>query len=179
MKKLLVITMALFLAACKQGSKEPAAPELPSTEYGNKPFDSGSSDFDDLVDAQNISPDSLDKILMKTRQPVILYFSGYACVNARRIEEEILAFAQNHPSVAEQTIVMFMVDEKTPLPKNEKYFSHIAYDSISTMGERGIEMQKMFRRNDQPCFLKINMGYHVIDSLSYMNRQHMGEFFGQ
>src|SRR5688500_16498071 len=109
-------------------------------------------DFDDLVDASNVSPDSLDRILIKSRKPVILYFSGYACVNARKIEEEILVYAKNNTAINERVIVKFMVDEKTPLPKNEKYFSHIAYDSVSTVGKRGIEMQQMFRRNDQPCF---------------------------
>jgi hypothetical protein len=135
--------------------------------------------FEHLVDARNISPDSLDQILVKTRQPVILYFSGYACVNSRKIEDEILQYAQKNPAVQEQNLVVFMVDEKTPLPSEEKYFSPNLYDSITTMGERNMEIQQMFGRRDQPCFLKIDNGYHIRDSLSYMNREHMGHFFGK
>lgn len=123
--------------------------------------------FDDLVAATNVSKDSIRQIMAKHKQPVVLYFSGYACVNCRRMEDEIVHDRQLLERVSKHPLIALKVDDRTSLPKNERFISAFDGDSITNYGQRAIELETKLGKNYQPCLVKLDDDFKVLDSLNY------------
>lgn len=127
------------------------------------------ADFNAYVDAvMDVSWDSIQQIVLQSDKPLIVYFSGYACVNARRIEDKMLHDEELLPLLQDRKMVILMVDEKRTLPNGEKFVSEFNGDSIRQYGQRAAEIQRVkFRNNSQPYFLKLDANARVIGSLTY------------
>ncbi|MGZ9676202.1 protein-disulfide reductase DsbD family protein [Flavobacterium sp. GNP001] len=88
-------------------------------------------------------------------KPVLLDFTGYACVNCRKMEDyvwsqpKILSILQK-----EVVLISLYVDSKKDLPKSEQYVSKETGKEIVTVGNKWSDFQiTKFKSNAQPYYI--------------------------
>lgn len=113
-------------------------------------------EFSKLVDVE-----SAIKTGKESDKRVLLYFSCYACVSARKVEDQILT------------------DDKVKILLVEKFSYFIAYTddrsedkaANTTVGERYIKLQKdRFKSNYQPYFCVIDNNGEVLSEIGYTDK---------
>ena len=89
------------------------------------------------------------------KKPILLDFTGYACVNCRKMEDfvwsdpAILKILQN-----EVVLISLYVDDKRELPKNEQYVSKETGKEIVSVGNKWSDFQiTKFKANAQPYYI--------------------------
>jgi thiol:disulfide interchange protein DsbD len=94
----------------------------------------------------------------KTGKPVLLDFTGYACVNCRKMEElvwsdpKVLGVLKN-----EVVLISLYVDDKKELPENEQYVSETTGKKIKTIGNKWSDLQiKTYKANAQPFYVIVD-----------------------
>jgi len=93
----------------------------------------------------------------KVNKPIMLDFTGHACVNCRKMEEQVWS----DPRVMERlqndvVLISLYVDEKTRLPEEEQYVSEITGKKIRSVGNKWSEFQaKHYNSNSQPMYVII------------------------
>ncbi len=93
-----------------------------------------------------------------TNKPVLLDFTGKACVNCRKMEDYVWA----DPKVLrvldnEVVLISLFVDFKEQLPKEEQYTSEITGKKIRTVGNKWSEFQTVkYKTNTQPYYVMLN-----------------------
>jgi len=94
----------------------------------------------------------------KNRKPVLLDFTGYACVNCRKMEElvwsdpKVLGVLKN-----EVVLISLYVDDKKELPENEQYVSETTGKKIKTVGNKWSDLQiKTYKANAQPFYVIVD-----------------------
>jgi thiol:disulfide interchange protein len=98
------------------------------------------------------------KYAQKVGKPVLLDFTGYACVNCRKMEElvwsdsKILNVLKN-----EIVLISLYVDDKKELPENEQYISETTGKNIKTVGNKWSDLQiKKYKANAQPFYVIVD-----------------------
>jgi thiol:disulfide interchange protein DsbD len=88
-------------------------------------------------------------------KPILLDFTGYACVNCRKMEDyvwsdtKILSILKN-----EVVLISLYVDDKKELAENEKYVSKETGKKIKTIGNKWSDFQiTKYKANAQPYYL--------------------------
>ena len=90
--------------------------------------------------------------------PVLLDFTGWACVNCRKMEEQVWS----DPHVLEMlkneyVLISLYVDEKTKLPEAEQYVSPTTGKKIKTVGNKWSDMQiREYGTNAQPYYVVLD-----------------------
>jgi len=90
--------------------------------------------------------------------PVMLDFTGWACVNCRKMEEQVWS----DPHVLEMlkgdyVLISLYVDEKTKLPESEQYTSKTTGKKIKTIGNKWSDMQiREYGTNAQPYYVVLD-----------------------
>ena len=91
-------------------------------------------------------------------KPVLLDFTGYACVNCRKMEErvwsdpKVLQVLQN-----DVVLISLYVDDKKELPEQEQYVSETTGKKIKTIGNKWSDFQiKRYKANAQPYYIVLN-----------------------
>nr|WP_199001842.1 thioredoxin family protein [Flavobacterium sp. ASV13] len=94
----------------------------------------------------------------KAGKPVLLDFTGYACVNCRKMEElvwsdsKVLGILKN-----EVVLISLYVDDKKELPENEQYVSETTGKKIKTIGNKWSDLQiKTYKANSQPFYVMVD-----------------------
>jgi thiol:disulfide interchange protein len=94
----------------------------------------------------------------KERKPVLLDFTGYACVNCRKMEElvwsapKVLGVLKN-----DVVLISLYVDDKKELPENEQYVSETTGKKIKTIGNKWSDLQiKTYKANAQPFYVIVD-----------------------
>ncbi|MBK0368776.1 protein-disulfide reductase DsbD family protein [Flavobacterium agrisoli] len=94
----------------------------------------------------------------KTGKPVLLDFTGYACVNCRKMEElvwsdsEVLRVLNN-----DLVLISLYVDDKKELLENEQYVSETTGKKIKTIGNKWSDFQiKTYKANAQPFYVLVD-----------------------
>lgn len=92
-------------------------------------------------------------------KPVLLDFTGYACVNCRKMEdyvwsdERILSILNK-----EVVLISLYVDYKKELPESEQYISETTGKKIKTVGNKWSDLQiKRYKANAQPYYVLMNL----------------------
>jgi thiol:disulfide interchange protein DsbD len=94
----------------------------------------------------------------QVNKPVMLDFTGHACVNCRKMEEKVWS----DPAVLsvlknEVVLISLYVDDKRELPKEEQYFSEITGKNIKSIGNKWSEFQiKKYKANAQPYYVLLD-----------------------
>lgn len=94
----------------------------------------------------------------KSGKPVLLDFTGYACVNCRKMEELVWSDSKvldvlNHDLV----LISLYVDDKKELPESEQYFSETTGKKIKTIGNKWSDLQiKRYKANAQPFYVIVD-----------------------
>lgn len=90
--------------------------------------------------------------------PVLMDFSGYACVNCRKMEGAVFD-TPDVRSIVERDFVLIklMVDDKTPLPEPIEVEEYGATTELETVGDRWSYLQRhKFGINSQPFYVTLD-----------------------
>nr|WP_294783391.1 cytochrome c biogenesis protein CcdA [uncultured Flavobacterium sp.] len=94
----------------------------------------------------------------KQGKPVLLDFTGYACVNCRKMEElvwsdpKVLGVLNN-----DVVLISLYVDDKKELPETEQYVSETTGKKIKTIGNKWSDLQiKTYKANAQPFYVIVD-----------------------
>jgi thiol:disulfide interchange protein DsbD len=97
-------------------------------------------------------------------KPILLDFTGYACVNCRKMEDyvwsdkKILSILKN-----EVVLISLYVDDKKELAENEKYVSKETGKKIKTIGNKWSDFQiTKYKANAQPYYLILDTDGNTI-----------------
>jgi thioredoxin-related protein len=102
-------------------------------------------------------------------KPILLYFTGYACINARKIEGNLLNQIEISSLLKNDFIfVNLFVDDKRLLPKEEWFEDEKSGKIIKTIGAKFSKLQiEMFQNNSQPYFVIIDQNGIKIKEQGY------------
>ncbi len=93
-------------------------------------------------------------------KPVLLDFTGWACVNCRKMEEQVWSDPRVLKLLGEDYVLISLyVDEKTALPENEQIEVQIGEKTrtLRTIGNRWSHMQaSRFGTNSQPYYVVLD-----------------------
>jgi len=94
----------------------------------------------------------------KTRKPVMIDFTGHACVNCRKMEANVWTDRQVMPIVRDQyVLIQLYVDDKTTLPATEQYISNFSHNLVTTIGNLNSDIQATkFDTNSQPFYVLLD-----------------------
>jgi thiol:disulfide interchange protein DsbD len=91
-------------------------------------------------------------------KPVLIDFTGWACVNCRKMEENVWI----DPAVLKRikndfVLVSLYVDESTPLPADKQYESKITGRKVKTIGNKWAEFQaSRYNKISQPWYVLLD-----------------------
>jgi len=94
----------------------------------------------------------------KAGKPVLLDFTGYACVNCRKMEELVWSDAKVLGVLKNEVVLISLyVDDKKELPENEQYISETTGKKIKTIGNKWSDLQiKTYKANAQPFYVIVD-----------------------
>ncbi|MBR5394291.1 MAG: thioredoxin family protein [Bacteroidaceae bacterium] len=102
--------------------------------------------------------------------PVMIDFTGYGCVNCRKMEAAVWTDPQVADLMREKYVLITLyVDEKTPLPEKITVQENGADVTLRTVGDRWSYLQRSkFGANAQPFYVLLdNSGHPLTGSYSY------------
>ncbi|HEY1010530.1 MAG: cytochrome c biogenesis protein CcdA [Daejeonella sp.] len=91
----------------------------------------------------------------EVNKPVLIDFTGWSCVNCRKMEASVWPDAQVLKRLKEDYVLISLyVDDKTELDENEKYTSAFSGKKIKTIGQKWSDFQaSKFGTNSQPYYV--------------------------
>ena len=92
-------------------------------------------------------------------KPVMLDFTGYACVNCRKMENNVWSDEKVLNSLKKDLVLISLyVDDKRDLPKDEQYVSKETGNDIITVGDKWTEfIITKYKTNTQPFYVLIDL----------------------
>ena len=93
----------------------------------------------------------------KQNKPILLDFTGWACVNCRKVEENIWSRPEVCSTNEELILISLYVDDRSVLPKGEQFnfqYPNGRVRSINTVGEKWASFQSLnFNSASQPYYV--------------------------
>lgn len=106
----------------------------------------------------------------QVNKPVLLDFTGWSCVNCRKMEESVWP----DPAVLKRLnddyiLVSLYVDDRTALPEDEQYISTFSGKKINTVGRKWSDLQQSrFGVNAQPYYVVVDTdGQQLVPAQAY------------
>ena len=95
----------------------------------------------------------------KVNKPVLIDFTGYACVNCRKMEERVWANSEILGILNKEIVLISLyVDDKRLLPDNEQYTSKTTGKRITSIGNKWSDFQiKEYQANAQPYYVLMDL----------------------
>lgn len=117
----------------------------------------------------------------KVHKPVMIDFTGHACVNCRKMEANVWTDPAVMPVIRDRyVLIQLYVDDKTALP--ESYMSKYSGKTVNTLGAANSELQaSRFNSNSQPFYVLMDpttekplvepqgANYNAAEYLNYLN----------
>ena len=107
----------------------------------------------------------------EVNKPVLLDFTGHACVNCRKMEErvwsddKVLEILKN-----DIVLVSLYVDDKRALPENEQYVSETTGKKVKSIGNKWSDFQiKKYKANAQPYYVLLDHNGDNLNEYSAYN----------
>lgn len=181
MMGLLVLSFTFYMIPGLWGAPLKLISAFPPPEtYSESPSGIGSSKIvstEKLPDGAEIGPHGLvlftdyDKGLAYAKEvnkPVLLDFTGHACVNCRKMEnnvwsdEHVLKILKN-----DVVLISLFADDKRPLPKNEQFISKSTGSEIETIGDKWTDfMITKYKTNTQPLYVLVDTEGNNLNSVT-------------
>ncbi len=94
----------------------------------------------------------------KVGKPVLLDFTGDACANCRKMEDNVWSDKSILPILKEQVVLISLYcDRKIELPKSQQYVSKTTGKQVVTIGNKWTDLQiSRYKSNSQPLYVIIN-----------------------
>lgn len=88
-------------------------------------------------------------------KPILLDFTGFACVNCRKMEDYVWSEKEVLPKIKNEFVLISLyVDDKKRLPENEQYISETTGKNIRTIGNKWSDFQiERYQMNAQPYYV--------------------------
>ncbi|MEM6722092.1 MAG: protein-disulfide reductase DsbD domain-containing protein [Bacteroidota bacterium] len=106
----------------------------------------------------------------KVNKPIMLDFTGYTCVNCRKMEEQVWTEG-NILDILENEVVLISLyaDNRKKLPKSEQYESKVTGNKIRTIGHKWLEFQQTrYNTNAQPLYIILDTdGNDLTEAVAY------------
>lgn len=101
----------------------------------------------------------------EVNKPVMLDFTGWGCVNCRKMEEQVWSDPRVLRRLRENVVLISLyVDERIKLPEEEQYYSEVLKSKVKTIGNKWSEFQAMhYQTNSQPYYVII--GHYSLEPL--------------
>ena len=102
-------------------------------------------------------------------KPILLDFTGWACVNCRKMEEQVWSTTEVYDILSEQYIIISLyVDDKKKLPETEQ-FDYLRINgtvkNIETIGDKWGTLQTInFQNNSQPYYVLLNHDLKLLNT---------------
>lgn len=95
----------------------------------------------------------------KVNKPIMLDFTGYACVNCRKMENNVWSDKKILPILNNEIVLISLyVDDKRDLPKNEQFTSKSTGSEIITIGDKWTDfMISKYKTNTQPLYVMTDL----------------------
>jgi thiol:disulfide interchange protein DsbD len=163
--------LRFFFAAVFAASTIYLVPGLTNTKYANLTYISGFppplcySVYDNPANCKDLKPiKDYEEALLRSKaenKPVLIDFTGYACVNCRRMEENVWTNEEIKSLMSEKFILVSLyVDDKKKLPAANQFTYTTKEGSkkeIITVGDKWATFQtENFRNNAQPLYAILN-----------------------
>ncbi|MDR3251883.1 MAG: thioredoxin family protein [Tannerella sp.] len=106
----------------------------------------------------------------RVRKPVLIDFSGFGCVNCRKMEAAVWTNTRVKSIIENDfVLVTLMVDDKTKLPENIEITENGKLRILRTVGDKWSYLQRSkFGANAQPFYIILdNNGFPMSPSYSY------------
>lgn len=143
-------------------------------------------EFYSLKDTANDCPLGLDcykdyetgkAVAEENNKPILLDFTGWACVNCRKMEENIWSAPEVFQLMdKELVLVSLYVDDRTPLPKKEQFKfeqSNGAVITINTIGKKWASFQLLnFQSASQPFYVLLTPDGRLLNTpIQYTDKE--------
>lgn len=94
----------------------------------------------------------------QVNKPVMIDFTGHACVNCRKMEATIWPEPEVFPILKEEyVLIQLYVDDKTELPVSEQVISNYSGKQLITLGNKWSDFQaSAFNTNSQPYYVLLD-----------------------
>lgn len=91
----------------------------------------------------------------EVNKPVLLDFTGYACVNCRKMEDHVWSDSKILPTLKNEIVLISLyVDDKKLLPESEQYVSKTTGQRIKSVGNKWSDFQiEHYQANAQPYYI--------------------------
>tara|TARA_R110002126_G_scaffold28039_7_gene93579 strand:- start:66 stop:2111 length:2046 start_codon:yes stop_codon:yes gene_type:complete len=88
-------------------------------------------------------------------KPIMIDFTGYACVNCRKMENNVWSDDKILPILSKEIVLISLyVDDKRALPKDEQFVSKTTGSEIETVGDKWTDfMISTYKTNTQPLYV--------------------------
>ena len=107
----------------------------------------------------------------KVNKPVMVDFTGHACVNCRKMEERVWSDSRVLQVLKNDIVLISLyVDDKRALPVEEHYTSSINGKKVTTIGKKWSEFQiNKYKANAQPYYVLIDLEGNNLNPYSAYN----------
>ncbi|MDG1870419.1 MAG: thioredoxin family protein, partial [Flavobacterium sp.] len=197
MMGLIVLTFTVYLIPGLWGAPLKVISAFPPPmEYSESPFGIGNSGNVAvnavLPEGAKSGPhgivvfDDYDKGLAYAKEvnkPIMLDFTGFACVNCRKMEINVWSV----PSVLQLlkndvVLISLYVDDKRELPKSEQFVSEKTGAEIETIGDKWTDfMISTYKTNTQPLYVLTDLEGNSLNTsqptISYINASEYEAWF--
>ena len=145
---------------------------LPPMQYSESPYGvgyikgGGSTISHSEEEGQHLGPQGImvfhdyDKGIAHAKKvglPIMIDFTGWACVNCRKMEEQVWSDSEVKRILSEDVVLISLyVDERTPLAEDEQYETTIAgkKKKVRTVGDKWTVLQaETYKTNSQPYYV--------------------------
>ena len=94
----------------------------------------------------------------KVGKPVLLDFTGDACANCRKMEDNVWSDKSIMPILKEKVVLISLYcDRKIELPKEQQYISKTTGKEVVTIGNKWTDFQiTRYKSNSQPLYVILN-----------------------
>ncbi|WP_374399981.1 cytochrome c biogenesis protein CcdA [Flavobacterium sp.] len=106
----------------------------------------------------------------KVGKPILLDFTGHACVNCRKMEDFVWSKPEILSILKDQVVLVSLyVDDKRELPKEEQYVSKETGEEIVTIGNKWSDYQiTRYKNNAQPYYIILDSdGNDITQQIGY------------
>lgn len=107
----------------------------------------------------------------KVNKPIMIDFTGYACVNCRKMEERVWPDAKVLGILNNDVVLISLyVDDKRPLPESEQVVSKITGKVLKYTGQKWSELQILkYKTNAQPYYVLMDHNENDLNKPSAYN----------
>lgn len=125
--------------------------------------------------------DSLCKESKIQNKPVLLYFTGYGCVNNRKMEDQIFIYKDVHDLMHEKFIPFALYVDAYSTKFDPPHRSMDGLNDIKSLGDENTDLQRtLFNTNYQPQFVIIRADTSIVAQTGYtMSKSDFKDFLLQ